>query len=144
MQDRKTEYLQEFQTIFEDVFVKMKKKTGFPKTEYKLATGHIFVLLNLVPDKVRTATELANALGVTSGAVTGLTDKLVSFDLINRVRSEEDRRVVQFSLTEKGMDVVHQVRKDRAQTFVNLFSNLPEEDIVTIVEVFKKLNSVLE
>ena len=50
----------------------------------------------------RNMTAVARALGVTTGTLTISMNSLVKKGYVQRVRSEEDRRVVLVSLTEKG------------------------------------------
>lgn len=50
----------------------------------------------------RTAVELARLSNCDSGAMTRLLDRLEAKGLVQRVRSQEDRRVVNLQLTEEG------------------------------------------
>lgn len=50
----------------------------------------------------RTMTEIAKKLGVTLGTLTTMVNHLVKKDYVERVSSQEDRRVVQIVLKKKG------------------------------------------
>ncbi len=56
-----------------------------------------------------TAIELARRLDVDAGATTRLLDRLEAKGLVERVRSEADRRVVHLRLTAAGLDASAQV-----------------------------------
>lgn len=56
--------------------------------------------------KASTAIELARETGIDAGAVTRMVDRLESRGLVERVRSEEDRRVVHLRLTPEGETAV--------------------------------------
>jgi DNA-binding MarR family transcriptional regulator len=58
---------------------------------YKLYLGHC-----------STAAEIARACQLDAGAVTRMLDRLEAKDLVRRVRSSEDRRVVKLELTDEG------------------------------------------
>jgi DNA-binding MarR family transcriptional regulator len=141
---RTQEILQEFQGLFEAIAPKIKHKMQYFHTDFQLASGQVFVMMMLHKQGICKATDIANHLGVTSGAVTGLTDKLVNLGLMSRIRSEEDRRVVQFTLTDKGVDVLKQIRQERLQMLFGLFEKLEIDDLEKMLDVFTKLNNVLE
>jgi DNA-binding MarR family transcriptional regulator len=141
---RTQEILQEFQGLFEGITHKLKHKMQHFHTDFQLASGQVFVLMMLHKQNICKATDIANHLGVTSGAVTGLTDKLVNMGLLNRIRSEEDRRVVQLTLTPKGEDVLKQIRQERLQMLLGIFEKLEIDDLEKMLDVFTKLNNVLE
>jgi MarR family 2-MHQ and catechol resistance regulon transcriptional repressor len=72
-----------------------------------------------------------------------LTSTLFKHHLIDRVRLESDRRVIQLSLTEEGKKVVNEVIKQRAEAFIELFRDMKNEEIDQVTNVFKKLDNLL-
>lgn len=141
----KKKQLVEFQEIFAIVFRKLKKQNEFfPQTEYKLASGHMLILIHLFKKSTCIASDISTFLGITSGGVTGLTDTLIKNNLIKRTRLENDRRVVQLSLTEEGQKVVEQIIENRAELFIQQFKDLDITEIEQIIQIFQKLNSVLK
>ncbi|WP_175618708.1 MarR family winged helix-turn-helix transcriptional regulator [Oceanobacillus kimchii] len=133
--------LKEFQDLFEDIFSKTKTQHNFfPKTKYNLSDGHILILTYLYRVKTCTASDITKYLGITSGGGTVLTDTLLRHNLINRLRLEEDRRVVQLSLTTEGKEIVDQIIENRATAFVKLLHDLEETEIDQMLSVFRKLN----
>lgn len=57
----------------------------------------------------RNMTFYQELLGVSSAAVTGITDKLVGLDLIERTGLHHDRRAHYLILTEKGQDFLNRI-----------------------------------
>ncbi|MFP7486778.1 hypothetical protein SFC65_21665 [Priestia filamentosa] len=142
--EQKEQKLAEFQDVFQNVFRKLKKQNDlFPKTKYNLADGHILILLYLSKKGRCTASEVTTYLGITSGGGTVLTSTLFKHHLIDRVRLESDRRVIQLSLTEEGKKVVNEVIKQRAEAFIELFRDMKDEEIDQVTNVFKKLDNLL-
>jgi DNA-binding MarR family transcriptional regulator len=138
------EMVQEMQILLERILHKLRQHLHQPQTRNQLANGQIFVLMMLFKQEICKASDIASQLGVTSGAVTGLTDKLVNLGLMKRIRSEEDRRVVHFSLTEKGIETAKAIRQERLEKLVSLFTKLEHEDLEKMLDVFTKLNAVLD
>ncbi|HLX02495.1 MAG TPA: MarR family transcriptional regulator [Trinickia sp.] len=63
------------------------------------------ILLAMQRDLASTPFELSKLLSVDTGLMTRMLDKLESKGLLERSRSEEDRRVVNLALTKKGLEV---------------------------------------
>jgi DNA-binding MarR family transcriptional regulator len=143
-EDRKQVMIQDMQGLVERIAFKLKQKMNHPNPCHQLAGGQMFVIMMLSKRGSCNASDIANMLGVTSGAVTGLTDKLVNLGLMNRIRSEEDRRVVHFSLTEKGIELSKQIFQERLQRLMSVFTKLEDEDLEKMMDVFTKLDAVLD
>lgn len=84
----------------------------------------------------RKTTDLADTLGVTNGAVTGMADKLIKNGYIERHKSESDRRVVYLALTDHGKERVASMLEQQRETLSAFFSSLPEEDIGHLKRIF--------
>ena len=63
------------------------------------------ILFMVASGKCLLAAELAREYGIDASAVTRLVDRLEKRGLLNRVRSNEDRRVVRLALTPEGQSV---------------------------------------
>jgi DNA-binding MarR family transcriptional regulator len=82
---------------------------------------------------------MAELLGISSSAATQLTEGLVQMDLVNRVASTEDRRVVEVSLTASGKKKVVGLRDAAKDHIVELLQGLDDKDIVDLLVLLKKL-----
>ena len=67
------------------------------------------ILLSLTSGIATTPFELSKLLGIDTGLMTRMLDKLETKGLVERSRSLEDRRVVNLKLTEKGEEVASQL-----------------------------------
>jgi DNA-binding MarR family transcriptional regulator len=67
------------------------------------------ILLSLTSGIATTPFELSKLLGIDTGLMTRMLDKLETKGLLERSRSLEDRRVVNLKLTEKGEEVASQL-----------------------------------
>ncbi|MBN2380193.1 MarR family transcriptional regulator [candidate division WOR-3 bacterium] len=71
-----------------------------------------FLVLSLLARKEHFGMgELAHQLGTSSGNMTAMIDRLVRSGLVERGRSEKDRRVVQVRLSQDGSDLAERVRR---------------------------------
>lgn len=83
--------------------------------------------------------QIADALWITAGAVTSLSDKLISGGYAKRTRSEEDRRVVYLEITEQGRAITESLKEHRKQVVESYFGNLSNEDVQHLTRIFNKI-----
>ena len=67
---------------------------------------------------------------------TRLMDKLCDKDLIERIRCEDDRRVVYISITESGLNLLTEIDKNIKLDFLE---NLTEEEAITLSNLLDKI-----
>lgn len=97
-------------------------------TAYGLTDAQWKPLLMIREGKCRTAAELARKSCCDNGAVTRLLDRVEAKGLVRRVRSQEDRRVVNLELTEEGSEVAAQVPHVLADVLNTLLEGFSESD----------------
>jgi len=84
-------------------------------------------------------TDLAKVLNITSGAVTGLTDRLIANGYVTRRRSEEDRRIVYIEITPEGEKVLSEIQEHRQSIINQYFSALTEEELKQLHQLYRKV-----
>lgn len=89
--------------------------------------------------KANTAAQLAEFIGVDTGAMTRTLNRLEAKGLITRQRSEKDRRVVELALTEKSANLRVEIIKTIEDTLNQFFSCFSQEEFNTYTELNKKL-----
>ncbi|TVY00293.1 MarR family winged helix-turn-helix transcriptional regulator [Paenibacillus cremeus] len=136
MSDRKD--LFELEETFRQLVRKAKTRwTNFE--EQGLSASHAIILEKLEAEGPLKVSQIADALWITSGAVTSLSDKLITGGFANRIRSEEDRRVVYLELTEKGKEVLASLHEHRMQILESFFGQLPEEDVQHLIRIYRQI-----
>jgi DNA-binding MarR family transcriptional regulator len=70
--------------------------------EIDISSQQMGILLSMTRNLAATPFELSKLLGIDTGLMTRMLDKLEEKGLLERSRSIEDRRVVNLALTEKG------------------------------------------
>lgn len=71
--------------------------------------------------------ELAHQLGTSSGNMTAMIDRLVRAGLVERNRSEKDRRVVEVRLSAAGRDLAERVRRATKAGMRRIMRKIPDE-----------------
>lgn len=87
---------------------------------------------------------LAEKLGLTTGAVTGVLDRLEQSGWVRRERDPEDRRrVVVTPVWERAADLAPAFAP-LGERVTAIYEELSERDIRTLLRVFRQLNQALE
>jgi len=130
---RFTEYIGQLTQLF--LFIKAEP---FPP-EYECTTREIHVLLFLGWRGTCNMTEIADHLRLPVSTVTGIVDRLVQKKLVNRSRTEEDRRVVMVELSENGKKFKNWQLKEHRKVSRAILESLREADQDILLDLMSKI-----
>ena len=109
--------------------------------EYKDVTANDMHVIEAVDmEGSRNMTSVAKTLGVTTGTLTIAVNSLVKKGYVERVRSEEDRRVVLISLSEKGRKAYLHHQRFHEQMIEAIVEELSAEEQVVLEKALVKLD----
>mgnify|MGYP002377832488 CR=1 FL=1 len=108
-------------------------------TEGVITVPQVWVLDFLKDRKTAQMNELAEYMKLKFSSATGLIDRMVKHQLVKRVRSEADRRVVLISITSKGEKILREIYKQKRKGIMQLFGRLGPEDRMQYMELIEKL-----
>lgn len=109
--------------------------------EYKDVTANdMHVIEAIGTEEAKNMTSVARALDVTTGTLTIAVNSLVKKGYVDRVRSEEDRRVVLISLSDKGKRAYLHHRQFHDRMINAVVEELTEEEQQVLERALKKLN----
>ena len=109
--------------------------------EYQDVTANdMHVIEAIGTEGAKNMTSVARALDVTTGTLTIAVNSLVKKGYVDRVRSEEDRRVVLISLSEKGRRAYLHHRKFHDEMIGVIVEELTEEEQQVLEKALRKLN----
>ncbi len=109
--------------------------------EYKdVTTNDMHVIEAIGMEGAKNMTSVARALEVTTGTLTISVNSLVKKGYVDRVRSEEDRRVVLVSLSEKGRRAYLHHKRFHEQMIDSVVEELTEEEQLVLEKALSKLN----
>ena len=86
--------------------------------------------------------DLSKQLLVSNGNVTGIIDRLVVDEMVQRVAVENDRRAVQVSLTPSGRTLFLRMAKGHENLVNGLFSDVDEPDLDVLANIFSRLKQM--
>ncbi|MFL0252504.1 MarR family winged helix-turn-helix transcriptional regulator [Clostridium neuense] len=105
--------------------------------------NEIMVLIFLYRCKTANMTEISKYINAPLNTTTGVVSRLEKKNMIERIRSKEDRRIVEIILTSKGNKFVDK-EKDIILGFTKkIYEKLTEDEKSAAVSIFSKVRSVL-
>lgn len=108
--------------------------------EYRDVTANdMHVIEAIGPEGTKNMTSVARELEVTTGTLTISVNSLVKKGYVNRTRSEEDRRVVLISLSDRGQKAYLHHRKFHEEMIDAVLRELTEEEQCALEKALSKL-----
>ncbi|MHB1042132.1 MAG: MarR family winged helix-turn-helix transcriptional regulator [Eubacteriales bacterium] len=109
------------------------------KIELLLSRFELLALLLAEKHQTVTMSNLAQGMSVPMSTATGIVDRLVKKGLLERGRSEEDRRVVIVSLTSCGKALVQDLKKHFLDLLDRVRSLITEEEFEMALQLIRKV-----
>lgn len=110
----------------------------------ELSDAQYGLLFNLVDHEALPTSELACLANLSPATATGMLDGLVSAGLVERTRSERDRRVVLTSLTAHGRALVDARHARFAPRFSAALAEFSDDELRTAAAVFTRLGAMFD
>jgi len=116
----------------------LKDMVGDPLSIKEMHT--LDVVYSSMATKTNTAGNIAKKLGITLGTCTTNIDRLVTKGLVNKVKNDNDRRVVYIELTEKGIQVHLKHKGMHKKIITKAISKLTMTEKVSLMNAINKLD----
>lgn len=138
------EMLLEVTTMFGALLKGFSQKWNKLGAEYNLSFPQFKMLHFLNRTGPQKVSQLADTLGLTSAAITGITDRLLVEGYVERERAVKDRRVVFITITEKGTNLLQEITENHEEATQTIFNTLGDEDIKHLKRIFTAMLDNLE
>jgi DNA-binding MarR family transcriptional regulator len=130
---RYLQVMESFHNQMEAAVVHLKETVG-------LSPHQVHILQLLKKKNEMRSTEVAKAIGLTPGAITAITNELVEKNLVDRLRTEYDRRVVLLRLTDEGDQTLTKVTNFQVGRIRKTLELLGDSDAVLFIELLEKIS----
>ncbi len=120
------------------------EEASIRETAYSdLSITEIHTLVAIGTGRPKTMTHVANILGISVSTLTTAINKLVKKSYVERVRDEEDRRIVKIHLTAQGIDAV-KAHEDFHETMIGeAVSHIPDDRMQEFIASIDNINQFL-
>ena len=116
---------------------RLAKEAGMTAVQFR-------VLQIIAENGHATPTGIANRMGVTQATMTALINKLVDKGLVERKRSETDRRQTNVFITARGSEAVDDAPDPLQQRYVKNFEALDDWEQAMIVAALERVAAMLD
>ncbi|NLI93864.1 MAG: MarR family transcriptional regulator [Peptococcaceae bacterium] len=106
-----------------------------------LSITEIHVIEAIGIGQERNMSSVARDLDITIGTLTIAINNLLRKQYVNRTRSDEDRRIVLISLTEKGESAYRQHSQFHDEMIKTTISKLSEDEMKVLISALENINS---
>ena len=106
-----------------------------------ISVNDMHILEAVGTEEPRSMSSVAKSLSVTVGTLTIAMNNLVKKGYVNRARSEEDRRVVLISLSEKGEKAYYHHQKFHDDMIQAIMTDLDETQMEALTQALNKLRA---
>jgi DNA-binding MarR family transcriptional regulator len=100
-------------------------------------------IMGMLRDGSMTVSELARISFVPRPQMTHLLDQLVKSGIVERHPDSVDRRVVNVALTDRGVQMLRDVKRKVEEDLKNRLSGLTSEDLAAMAEALETLNRIV-
>ncbi len=113
-------------------------------SELRATSGQVRLLRFLVQHKRCTMQELADLLGVAPPTVTGMIKRMLAQEVVERIRDEQDWRVVWILPTERGRRAVMLYDQSRRANLQRRLDHLSQEELAQLCAALPVLRHIIE
>jgi len=109
-----------------------------------ISSTQLHVLLLLESQGPTQMSRLAEQLDVSLPNVTGIVERMVERNLLERTRSDDDRRIVEVAVTETGRETVEEIDMIRRSQLAAVICRLSAEQQARALRTFTELRRAAE
>lgn len=113
-------------------------------SQLDLTFPQALVLTILGEEGAMPISRLAQQTGSANSTVSGIVDRLEKLKLVERVRSEEDRRVIYVALTDEYRAMQKEMEPSVSAYLSKLLQELPGKEMTNICAALDKLDAALQ
>ncbi|MHB1125415.1 MAG: MarR family winged helix-turn-helix transcriptional regulator [Bacillota bacterium] len=130
--------------LLKQINMKLKKNIQHTFSGYGFTFPQLLVLALLKEHGEMKISEISEKMGLTNSTTSGIIDRLERQELVKRIRTAKDRRVVRVGLTGLARDFTCDLETRMENSFAEIFNKASVEDLKDIAKGLFKLNRILE
>lgn len=111
---------------------------------YDLTVPQMWVLRTLSLKGPLSLAELSRHVEMSTSNVSGIVDRLVRIELVNRTRDQADRRIVWLELSSNGHELVSRVPAMHEAYFTDMLQEMTDSDVQGLVMHLQSLVAIVE
>ena len=130
-------------SVFNDILT--IEESGLKKSQFNdLSITEMHTIEAVGMYKKKASSEVAKELSITVGTLTVAINNLVKKGYVERLRSEDDRRVVKLGLTKKGKLLFRVHQHFHREMVKNILKGMEQEEEQALLRALKNLHDFLQ
>lgn len=136
----------ELEKTLRDICFKIKIEGRKVLKRFDISSAQFDLLQLLYFKGEKKLSDISKKLGVTKSTTTGLIKRLLNQDLIEKKQSDEDKRVFNVKISQKGSDIIEEVIDRRVILIEKITKKMGKDSgfVEKLIELEKTLNEVVE
>jgi DNA-binding MarR family transcriptional regulator len=141
--DRRNEEIYEIERLLRDVSKEVRRKGREILVDFSITPPQFDALLLLQEYGDLTIGELSQKMYLAYSTTTDLVDRMERNELVERVRDQNDRRVVRLHMCEKGKQLIEKVLITRREYIMKALSSADEAMLVSLKVALQNLHEMI-
>jgi DNA-binding MarR family transcriptional regulator len=143
--DARDEALAQFDAAFKGMMAALRRLRGRDTHRAgELGFAQYHLLFGLSEQSELSTTQLATAADLAPATVTQMLDGLVAMGLVERTRSDRDRRIVTCALTPRGRQLLAEKRRRWEKRRRESLSEFTSDELATAAAVIERLRAMFD
>lgn len=113
-------------------------------SEFGLTTPQLLCLTALAEDHHMVMSDLARTINLSPSTVIGIVDRLEHKKLLQRIRSDTDRRKVKVEITEAGRSIANKAPSLLQDNFTQRFASLTQNEQLQITNALERVVELMD
>lgn len=130
--------------LIKEIYLKLNNNISNEFRNTRLTIPQLMVVRILAKHKRLKVSEIGEMMNLTKGTISGIIDRLEKQEIILKIRSKEDKRIVYVELAENGKNLALEMKDTMGDYFDSIFSKCSEEDMKKIFEGLALLKSIVD
>lgn len=107
---------------------------------FRMTLPQFYTLLHLQQiDEACKMSDLAEATHQSAASLTGVVDRLLEKQLVERIRRDNDRRQVLVAVTHRGRDLIAEVKQARREQMQAALAHMIDTDIDMLIQLLDQM-----
>ena len=107
--------------------------------EGQVSFAQFFLLGHIDRESGLSMSKIAETMGHTTAAATGLVDRLEKLGYVERGHTSDDRRKVLVKITKKGVELVERIRQDMIKNLTLITKQLTPHEQSMWLQIYEKI-----
>lgn len=87
--------------------------------------------------------DIAAFMNVTMATTTGIVERLVREEYVERLFDPRDRRIIKIKLTGKGCSLIKKIQQNRREMIIKVFGKISEKDRENYLRILRQVRDIV-